>query len=772
MSTSDAKKLPGIFISYRRSDNPDATGRIYDRLVSEFGKSRVFKDVDSIPLGQDFRGHLDDVVGGCVAVLAIIGPRWTDARNAAGNRRLEDPDDFVRIELEAALARDIPVVPVLVGHAAMSGIADLPASLASMVFRQSIEVRPDPDFHHDATRLVSALKAIIDPNAPQEDPLAPLAPTVLESEHRSRGRRLAWMCGLAAAAALAAVALAVPAMRYLQQAPPPETRTEINTPAPDGLISWFALSPDGRELVFIARTDGEARLWLRALATTSAHPLPGTEGATLPFWSPDSKSMAFFAGDSLKRMDLDGGKPLTLVSAIDGGGGGGAWHKDGFILFGQGRGKPIARVAATGGAVTGIAGTKAEGADLRTPQFLPDGRRFVYASLDGSAPGIYLGSLDGTNPVRLSPDSGPIAYSPSGWLFRWRSSESVLLAQRLDADKAALVGEPITLTEGMGVVSASSTGLLAFRSGLAEGANQLEWRTRSGGELGVVGTPDPSYTAPRVSPDGRRVAVSRGTQGSPDLWMLEGERSTRATFDAKTTGYPVWSPDGTRLVFTSLKTGISDLYIAQANGGEEARVLLRNDQTKYASSWSADGRYLLYFSTGPGTGVDLWVMPMTGDRKPWPFLRTPFFEVWGQFSPDMKWVAYQSNESGHYEVYVRPFTVPGADGATPAASSGKWQVSTAGGISPMWSADGRELYFVNRAGEMTAVPIGANGTSLVQGAPVRLFKSRILGGGEDLQWGRQYDVTSDGRFLINAVIGSDVVTPITLIQNWNPDPRK
>src|SRR5271154_1885459 len=166
---STQNELPGIFISYRRSDNPDATGRIYDRLVSEFGKALVFKDVDSIPLGQDFRGHLNGIVGDCGVVLAIIGPRWTDASNKDGQRRLEDPDDFVRIELEAALARDIPVVPVLVAHAPIPLASELPASLASMAFRQSIEVRPDPDFHNDATRLVSALQVILDPDAPRKE---------------------------------------------------------------------------------------------------------------------------------------------------------------------------------------------------------------------------------------------------------------------------------------------------------------------------------------------------------------------------------------------------------------------------------------------------------------------------------------------------------------------------------------------------------------------------------------------------------------------------
>src|SRR5664279_1194063 len=210
--------LSGIFISYRRSDNPDAVGRIYDRLLAEFGKAQVFKDVDSIPLGQDFRGHLNSIVSECGVMLAIIGPRWTDASNKAGQRRLEDPDDFVRIELEAALTRDIPVVPVLVAHAPIPLASELPASLASMAFRQSIEVRPDPDFHNDATRLVSALQVILGPNAPRTE-----APSAAKA---APGRSLKWMIAFATAT-LVAAAMVVPTIRHLRETPPPETRLDI-----------------------------------------------------------------------------------------------------------------------------------------------------------------------------------------------------------------------------------------------------------------------------------------------------------------------------------------------------------------------------------------------------------------------------------------------------------------------------------------------------------------------------------------------------------------
>ncbi|MEJ0008881.1 MAG: TIR domain-containing protein [Steroidobacteraceae bacterium] len=332
--------MSGIFISYRRSDNPDATGRIYDRLVSEFGKTRVFKDIDSIPLGQDFRGHLSEVIGSCSVVLAIIGERWTDARNTAGQRRLEDADDFVRIELEAALARGIPVVPVLVAHAAMPGPSVLPASLASMVFRQSIDVRPDPDFHNDATRLVSALRVLLDPNAPP----------VTEAKARSNGS-LSWKIALAAAIAVAA-ALAIPAGRYVREVHLHASRVAIPLPVEDGPSS-FALSPEGDQLVYIGSSDGGLRLWVRALSGITAQPLTGTEGAAAPFWSPDGRSVAFFAGGALKRLDLNGGsvQSLAAVGAADFAALG-VWNGNGEILFSSTAGEPLRRIAASGGPVT------------------------------------------------------------------------------------------------------------------------------------------------------------------------------------------------------------------------------------------------------------------------------------------------------------------------------------------------------------------------------------------------------------------------------------
>jgi Tol biopolymer transport system component len=232
--------------------------------------------------------------------------------------------------------------------------------------------------------------------------------------------------------------------------------------------------------------------------------------------------------------------------------------------------------------------------------------------------------------------------------------------------------------------------------------------------------------------------------------------------------FPIWSPDGTRIVFRSARTGIGDLYQKLTSGAGVEERIVASDQLKTPTSWSADGRFLLYNSTNPQTDTDIWVVPMVGDHTPSVFLKTPFRELWGAFSPDGRWVAYYSNESGRNEIYVRPFVPPGTAGA---AAGGQWQVSTTGGISPVWRPDGKELFYLNPAGAMMAAPITVTGATLAPGAPVVLFPTRIVGGGLDPQQGRQYDVAPDGRFLINTVRNSPD-TPITLLQNWQPDAKK
>ena len=503
--------------------------------------------------------------------------------------------------------------------------------------------------------------------------------------------------GAFAVAALAGIAMAVPALRYLREKPAPaptETRLDIVTPATNQPLD-FALSPDGRQIVFVAAGDGAPSLWVRWLAKTTAQSLAGTEGATHPFWSPDSRSIAFFAGTALKRLDLDGGAPQTVAPVTSGQGA--TWNADGVILFAPTTISPLMRVPVTGGAAKAVTTLGPQQVGHRAPYFLPDGFRFLFFAMGApDAAGIYLGALDGRAPTRLTPGDGSAVFLPDrrgpggsfsggGWLLWVRTG--MLVAQQLDVEKAALIGEPLTLADGVATdgssrsaVSVATAGLVTYRTG-ASRQRQLTWFDRSGTPRGTVGDPDGTLGRPRVSRDGRRVAVSRTVQGNTDVWLLDGVRASRLTFDAAVDSYPVWSPDGSRIAFSSNRTGHLDLYQVLTLGGAEERLLAPSDQSRVPYSWSVDGDRLLYSSVASQGNVDLWIGPMAGERTPWAFAKTPFREAYGVFSPDGLWVAYQSNESGRPEVYVRPVVPPGAVG-TAAAAEGQWQVSTAGGVFP------------------------------------------------------------------------------------------
>ena len=587
--------------------------------------------------------------------------------------------------------------------------------------------------------------------------------------------RSRWFAALAVAA-LAIVVLAIVAVRHLLETPPSaplETRVDIVTPATDNPTS-FALSPDGRQIVFVASSDGVSRLWLRSLATTTAQPLAGTEGATFSFWAPNGRAVAFFAASELKRIDVGGGVPQTLATAPSGRGG--AWHADGFIVFAPNLTTPLMRVSATGGAAVPITTLGPQQTSHRWPHLLPDGRRFLfYAQAAPDGVGIHLGALDGGTPVRLTPSDSAGLYLPAGpavdgavrgdgWLLWARAG--TLVGQRLDVAQAVLTGDLVTLADGVtldiynrSAFAVSATGLVAYRTGEGH-RRQLTWVDRSGTARGTVGVADGSMVHPRVSADGR-VAVVRMVQGNNDLWLLEGDRTSRVTFDAAFDFFPLWSPDGSRIAFNSNRAGPYDLYLKLTSGAGIEERLETGDQSKFANSWTKDGRFLLYHRTDSQTGTDLWVLPMVGDRKPMLFLKTPFVERWGAFSPDGQWVAYQSDESGRAEIYVRPFVPPGATETGPLG--GQWQISAAGGVYPAWRPDGKELYYLNPAGVMMAATVTVTRSTLQRGTPVTLFPTRILGGVD----GWQYDVAPDGRFLINTVLDG-TAAPITLLQNWHP----
>jgi hypothetical protein len=586
----------------------------------------------------------------------------------------------------------------------------------------------------------------------------------------SRRAQLPW----AIATGLMTLIAAALAALYFTEKPElaPETRVDIVTP-PTNSPASFALSPDGRKIAYVATTEGVSRLWVRPLDSISAQPLPGTENALNPFWSPDSRSLGFFADLKLKRIELGAEQPQTLTG-VGNVIAQGTWGADGTILFNStGSGGPLMQIPATGGR-RAIAVTKlADGAIAhRFPRFLPGGK-FLFTSF-GPAPGIWAGSLTNqgatTEPHRvaeLGSGESQGEYLAPGWLVRVRGT--ALVAQRFDASSGQVSGEPVTVAQAAGFDSFSGAGAfsvaagassmesgeggkIAWRSGGGHG-RQLIWFNRSGQNVGGLGDPDDAGLAfPEISPAGNRIVFTRGPAGGRALWLKEGVRTTRLTFEPADHVAPIWAPDGKRVVFRSSRSDAPGLYQKPADGSGSEELLLKG--SGYPNSWSPDGRFILFNDGGLGKNA-LMVLPMTGgDRKPYPFLRTPFNERQGAFSPDGKWVAYTSNESGRNEVYVRPFPGPG----------GQWQISTGGGAMPRWRPDGEELYYVSPDDRLMAVAASAPAGTFVPGTPEALFQTHIA----PVSTRQNYDVARDGRFLIVTQLDDASTEPIHLLLNWHP----
>jgi Tol biopolymer transport system component len=582
--------------------------------------------------------------------------------------------------------------------------------------------------------------------------------TVASAPSRTR-ERLAW--GAAVAFALLAAVAGAWALRPV--APPPETRLEIATPGADDPFS-FAISPDGRSLVFVASAaGGQRQLWLRPLDQTTPQALQGTEGALFPFWSPDSRSVAFFSGNQLTRLDLGGGLPQPITGALSGARGG-SWGADGVILF-AGAAGPLLRVPATGGVPEEAVKFAPGQASQRFPRFLPGGRQFLFSGTGASA-GLYLGSLDSQKIRRLGTADTNAEFVLPNWLLFVR--QGTLVAQRVDLARGELTGGPVTVADrvlvhpsfAVGAFSASPAGPITYRSGTST-ETQLTWFDRSGKPAGTIGGPDANgLMQPTLSPDGRRVVAYRTVQGNQDLWLFDAARMTKLTFDAGRETYPLWFPEGSRIAFSKedkKAAGMSLYQKSSTGGGQEDLLLPTTRATITPQSWTRDGRFLLYSERHQETAGDLWVLPIDGTQKPSVFVNSRFEERMGQFSPDGRWVAYSSDESGPTEIYVRPFP----------ASNGQWKASTTGGVTPRWRHDGKELYYIAPDGALMAVPFAVAGSAPEMGAPKALFHPRILNGGASvvgITW--QYDVALDGRFLINVVVGDSVTAPITVIQHW------
>jgi len=535
----------------------------------------------------------------------------------------------------------------------------------------------------------------------------------------------------------------------------------------------IALSPDGRMLAFVATDSvGKQLLWVRPLNAISGQAMSGTDGARYPFWSPDSRFIGFFADRKLKKIDALGGPAMTLCDAPSGRGG--TWNQEGTIVFCPQVGSALSRVSEAGGMpvrITQLDSSRNDGSH-RWPSFLPDGKHFLYTTRSGGIAGggsdfIILASLDTTFiPIALIKSSSSVDYANGHLLF---AREQTLMAQPFDANSLQTMGDAFPVAEQVywesltnkTSLSVSQNGILVYQTGTTFTGSLLNWYDRNGKKEASI-SPSSLYFDISLSPDGKRIAASRIENRNTDIWIYEIERDvwTRFTFDPGTDRWPIWSPNGSTIVFVN-RNNKDDLFQKASSGAGSEELLLESDLQDRGSDWSRDGRFIAYNATGSKTGWDIGILPMkpnpqgaSEDGKPFLFLQTEFNESRPVFSPDGRWIAYQSDESGRNEIYIRPFPGPG----------GKWQVSTNGGTRPHWRGDGKELFYFDLENFITVAETNLGSSTVEIGVVRPLFSFiRFGGGGTEM-----YDVTADGqRFLvIESAANEATSSPVTLVVNW------
>jgi Tol biopolymer transport system component len=516
-------------------------------------------------------------------------------------------------------------------------------------------------------------------------------------------------------------------------------------------------------------------MWVRPLNSLTAKPIAGTDGSNgFMFWSPDSRSVVFLGGGKIRKIDLAAGLVQDICDfSADRRGFGGSWNREGTIVFHMG-GLGIYRVPANGGTPTPIPGfEKSEEVLKRWPQFLPDGKHFLYLATTAAKnlSEVMVGSIDGGESKHLFSSTSNALYAASlngeGQIVF--SRDGALLAQRFDADKLALIGEPVRVADQVRVnfnsrayFSISDNGTLVFDSSSDLENRQLTWFDRSGKELETVG-PVGSYLLARLSPDQKRIAVSRRdpSGGVFDIYVYDIARGTssRLTTSSADVESLVWSPDGNYIVWSSRQVTQSrrEIFKKLASGAGEVERIAQSSNPILVTDWSHDGKFILYTDADPTTNLNIWVLPLEGDRQPYVYFQTPQEDERARFSPDGRFVAYRSRESGTNEIYVQTFP----------ASGGKWPISTNGGHNPVWASSGKELFFLAPDGKLMSVPIGA-GSSFEPGKPKALFDTLVARTSQTTT----YDVSADGqRFLFISRMG-EATSSLSVVTNWTADLKK